>query len=345
MALVLNAFNEDNIVLASKYIRDGKLVAFPTETVYGLGANALNRIAVAKIFEVKNRPNFDPLIVHIANKEDIYNYVEEINEEVLKLINEFWPGPLTLVLKKKNIIPDIVTSGLNTVAIRMPANLIALKLIKYSNLPIAAPSANPFNYLSPTTAKAVLESIGDKIDVILDGGKTQFGLESTIITFDENNQVILLRPGALEIEKIEKLLNKKVIIYNKPNILAPGQTQHHYKPHKELIIIKNLTTINTSLLIKQIEKELNLNKLYFLLTFKNDYLENFKEIYKLDFVIDYLSQNNDYYEIASNLFEKLYIADKSDKEVILVNEVSKESLGLAIMNRLEKAATKTISIS
>ncbi|MGB9638750.1 MAG: L-threonylcarbamoyladenylate synthase [bacterium] len=344
MALYLSGFKEENIILASKYIKDGKLVAFPTETVYGLGANALNKVAVAKIFEVKNRPNFDPLIVHIANKEDIYNYVENVNEEVLKLINEFWPGPLTLVLKKKKIIPDIVTAGLDTVAIRIPANEIALKLIKYSNLPIAAPSANPFNYLSPTTAKAVLETIGDKIDIILDGGKTQFGLESTILTFDENNQILLLRPGALEIEKIEKLLNKKVIIYNKSKIISSGQTKHHYKPYKELIIIKNLNNSNIHRFIEKIQKEFNPNELYLLLTFKNIELENFKENYKLDFIIDYLSENNDYYEIASNLFEKLRLADKSDKKFILVNEVSKNSLGLAIMNRLEKATNKFFHI-
>ncbi len=342
MALYLNGFIEKNIILASKYIKEGKLVAFPTETVYGLGANALDKISVAKIFEVKNRPNFDPLIVHIANKEDIYKYVDFVNEDVYKLINEFWPGPLTLVLKKKNIIPDIVTAGLETVAIRMPSNDIALKLIKYSELPIAAPSANPFNYLSPTTANAVLETIGNKIDIILDGGKTQFGLESTIITINQENQIILLRPGALEIEKIEKLLNKKIILYSNQKILSPGQTKHHYQPHKKLFIIKNFIKSNTNKLIKKIEKQFDINKIYFLLTFKNIDLEQYKDIYKLDFVIDYLSDKNDYYEIASNLFEKLYIADKSDKEIILVNEVPKESLGLAIMNRLEKAATDYI---
>lgn len=342
MALYLNGFKEENIILASKYIRDGKLVAFPTETVYGLGANALDKIAVAKIFEVKNRPNFDPLIVHIANKEDIYKYVESVNDDVYKLIQVFWPGPLTLVLKKKNIIPDIVTAGLDTVAIRMPSNPIALKLIKYSELPIAAPSANPFNYLSPTTANAVLESIGDKIDVILDGGKTQFGLESTIITINEENQIILLRPGALEIEKIEKLLNKKVMLYSNDKILSPGQTKHHYQPHKKLFIIKNYKQSNANKLIKKIEKQFDINKIYFLLTFKNIELEQYKDIHKLNFTIDYLSKDDNYYEIASNLFEKLYIADKSDKEIILVNEVAKESLGLAIMNRLEKAATDYI---
>lgn len=344
MALYLSGFKEENIILASKYIKEGKLVAFPTETVYGLGANALNKIAAAKIFEVKNRPTFDPLIVHIANKEDIYNYVENINEDILKLINEFWPGPLTLVLKKKKVIPDIVTAGLDTVAIRIPNNEIALKLIKYSNLPIAAPSANPFNYISPTTSKAVLETIGDKIDIILDGGKTKFGLESTIITFDEQNQIILLRPGALEIEKIEKLLNKKIILYNKPKIISPGQSKHHYKPYKKLIIIKNLNNSNTNKFIEKIQKEFNFNELYLLLTLKNIELENFKKKYKLDFIIDYLSETNDYYEIASNLFEKLRLADKSDKKIILINEVSKNSLGLAIMNRLEKATDKSIYI-
>jgi len=170
-----------NTDLAAAFIRDGKVVAFPTETVYGLGADALNPMAVAKIFELKERPSFDPLIVHIASVDQLEALVKSIDERVHKLAQTFWPGPLTIVLPKSSIVPDIVTSGLPTVGIRMPDNPVALELIRKAGCPVAAPSANKFGRISPTTAAHVRKQLPD-VDYILDGGKTTIGIESTIIS-------------------------------------------------------------------------------------------------------------------------------------------------------------------
>ena len=195
--------NSETIKKASEIIRHGGLVAFPTETVYGLGADGLNSIAVAKIFEAKKRPSFNPLILHIADKNYLHNLVEYKDTRVDNLISKFWPGPLTLVLPKKDIVPDIVTAGNPTVAVRMPNHPIALELINESRTPIAAPSANKFGHLSPTTAKHVQKYLGDKVDLILDGGKSFVGVESTIIQYHEGG-FYLLRHGGLAKEEIEK---------------------------------------------------------------------------------------------------------------------------------------------
>ena len=206
---------------AAKIIRKGGIVAFPTETVYGLGADAFNALAVARIFEVKGRPYFDPLIVHVANPADVEKLVKEIPPSAKKLMERFWPGPLTVVLLKVNNIPDIVTAGLRTVAIRMPNHPMALSLIKESRCPIAAPSANPFGYLSPTTAEHVREQLGDRVDLILDGGPCPVGVESTIVSFLEKKSR-LLRPGGVPLEEIESIIGKVEVspIDDRPS--APG---------------------------------------------------------------------------------------------------------------------------
>ncbi|MCS6955327.1 MAG: L-threonylcarbamoyladenylate synthase [Candidatus Calescibacterium sp.] len=336
----LSAYYDDNIVLASNIIKAGGLVAFPTETVYGLGANALDKVAVAKIFEVKGRPEFDPLIVHLSKKEDIFLYSRFVNDDVKKLIDVFWPGPLTVVLEKKDVIPSIVTAGLSTVALRMPNNVVALKLIEYSGVPIAAPSANPFGYVSPTSAYQVAETLNRKIDCILDGGKCYFGLESTVITF-KNGDVLLLRPGALEIEKIERVVNKSVKFHNDSEILAPGQLQKHYSPRKETVLMYpvlhdgNVDYMGTVKKVYEILKTKfnNFEDLFLILPSREF------EVNENDFgVVDYLSDEFDFRVIASNLFEKLYLADKSDKNIIIVVGVQKKGLGISIMNRLEKAS-------
>ncbi|MFN4220214.1 MAG: L-threonylcarbamoyladenylate synthase [bacterium] len=336
----LSGYYEENIIQAAEVIKRDGLVAFPTETVYGLGANALSKIAVAKIFEVKNRPDFDPLIVHISKKEDIYLYAENINEDVEKLIQNFWPGPLTIVLPKKDIIPDIVTAGLRTVAIRMPSNSIALKLIDYAGVPIAAPSANPFGYISPTSAFQVAEMLNNKIDFILDGGKCQFGLESTVITF-QDNEVFLLRPGALEIERIERVLNKTVKFLEEKKILSPGQLDKHYSPHKKMILIYPVLEnekINYTETVKKLEKVVenigDYNQIFLILPSREFEVKKDKNFGR----IEYLSDKMDYRVISSNLFEKLYLADKSEQGLIVVVGVVREGLGFSIMNRLQKAA-------
>ena len=197
--------NSENIKLAVDLLDSGKLVAFPTETVYGLGADAFNKNAVAMIFEAKERPTFNPLILHVSSLNMLNNIASYTSEKIKLLADNFWPGPLTLILKKKEIVPYIVTSGLETVAVRMPNNSIALDLINKLGRPIAAPSANSFSKLSPTTAKHVEKHLGDKVDIILDGGNCKVGLESTIIEVSEESQV-LLRPGGIPKEDIEKLI-------------------------------------------------------------------------------------------------------------------------------------------
>jgi len=195
---------------AADIIQRGGIVAFPTETVYGLGADAFNPLAVARIFEVKRRPYFDPLIVHVANPSKMRKLVKEIPSNARKLIEKFWPGPLTIVLLKEENIPDIVTAGLPTLAIRMPNHPMALALIEESKCPIAAPSANPFGYLSPTTAEHVRDQLGDQVDFILDGGPCPVGVESTIVSFLEEKPM-LLRP-------------------------APGMFPKHYAPRTPIVL-------------------------------------------------------------------------------------------------------------
>ncbi len=193
----------DKVATAARYIQQGKLVAFPTETVYGLGANALDSMAVAKIFELKERPSFDPLIIHIAHMDQLEKLVLNEDERVFKLAEKFWPGPLTMVLPKSQIVPEIVTSGLPTVGIRMPGNAIALELIRKAECPIAAPSANKFGRISPTTAAHVKKQLPN-IDYILDGGKTTVGIESTIIRLTDAG--FQIRNGVITREDLETIL-------------------------------------------------------------------------------------------------------------------------------------------
>ncbi|MBU1133358.1 MAG: threonylcarbamoyl-AMP synthase, partial [Candidatus Omnitrophica bacterium] len=233
--------NPDNInpvyiKTAAEKIKDGGLVAFPTETVYGLGADAFNPKAVAKIFEAKKRPFEDPLIVHIAQKEDLYKLTEDISDSALKLADEFWPGPLTLVLKKSKNIPDIITAGLDTVAIRVPADKVALAFIKFSETPIAAPSANLFGRPSPTTAQHVLDDLNEKIDIVIDGGRALIGVESTILDLTQNPPVVL-RPGGVSIEKLKKVV-KGVEIYKQDKILSPGMYPRHYSPKAKVMLVE-----------------------------------------------------------------------------------------------------------
>lgn len=321
--MILSA-NEENILLAAEIIKKGGIVAFPTETVYGLGANALNKDAVIKIFEVKQRPYFDPLIVHIDNiswlEKLTLNYKNEIVE---KLINIFWPGPLTIVFKKSEIVPYITTGGLETVAIRMPKNSIALKLIKYSGVPISAPSANKFGYISPTNASMVYEQLGNEVDIILDGGRTEIGIESTIV-YVENNDVYVLRLGAISIEEIESVIGNSVEISEK--VKSPGQFKFHYAPYTKVVIFDNIEDVISCI---------------------NDYksavvITDKKESPDLpdNVIYDYFSESGDLREIAKNLFEKLYYYDKMGIDVIFVKSIKEEGIGRAIMDRLKKASRR-----
>jgi L-threonylcarbamoyladenylate synthase len=225
-----------SIKKAAAVLRGGGVVAFPTETVYGLGADGLNPEACARVFEIKGRPRFDPLILHECSAARAARLFSRVPSAAKKLMKEFWPGPLTLVLPKAAAVPDIVTAGLKTVAVRVPANRHALALIKAAGRPIAEPSANRFGALSPTSAAHVKKQLGAGPDIILDGGKTRIGVESTIITFLRGRPV-LLRPGGLPLEEIERIAGPaapRIKASKRP--LAPGCLKKHYAPHAKLII-------------------------------------------------------------------------------------------------------------
>lgn len=309
--------SEKEIIEAAKIIKNGGLVAFPTETVYGLGADALNPHAVAKIFEAKERPSFDPLIVHIADIDNLNVLAQEINENVYKLAEKFWPGPLTIVLPKKPIVPDIVTSGLDTVGIRMPNNVIALSLIRNAACPIAAPSANKFGRISPTNAMHVRKQLTD-IECILDGGSTTVGIESTVISVHEDGFVIL-REGIITKEDLTSVIPQSKQEISKTELLSsPGNIKSHYSPNKPLYILgehpNNLNTKNAAFL-----------------SFGSKPEQEFK-------LIEYLSETADLREAAIKLFEKLHLLEDNDCEFIIAEPVTANGIGLAIMDRLRRAA-------
>ena len=211
-----------DISQAKRVLDEGELVAIPTETVYGLAGNALNPVAVASIFETKNRPSFDPLIVHIPSLDVAENYVIDIPDPLRKLAEQFWPGPLTLLLPRKNTIPDIVTSGLERVAIRVPDHSLTLELLSQLDFPLAAPSANPFGYISPTSPQHVDAQLGERISYILDGGKCRVGLESTIVGMEEN-EIVVYRLGGLEISEIERIVGEVTVkSHSSSNPQFPG---------------------------------------------------------------------------------------------------------------------------
>ena len=317
----------DNIIdrsisRAATIIKNGGTVAFPTETVFGLGANALNPDAVIKIFEAKERPFFDPLIVHIASYDQIHDLVKNIPEKAIKLAKEFCPGALTLVLPKKDIVPDIITSGLNSVAIRIPNHPTALKLLKEANCPIAAPSANKFGMISPTTAKHVYSQLRNDIDMILDSEiSCDIGIESTIISF-MNEQPELLRPGGIAVEEIEKCIGKILIPAKGETAksVAPGMLEQHYSPRTEMILDKNYIP----------NKNLKIGKIYFEGNHKNaDYAE-----------IRILSESGSLAEAATNLYSTMRELDELDLDLIITELVPAESLGLGINDRLTRATAK-----
>lgn len=309
----------NDISRAAQIIVNGGIVAFPTETVYGLGANALNPFAVAKIFELKERPSFDPLIVHIASFEALTTLTTGITENVMRLAKHFWPGPLTIVLPKSSAVPDIVTSGLSTVGVRMPNNPIALELIKQSNCPIAAPSANKFGQLSPVSAYHVMKQLPDA-DYILDGGNSKVGIESTIVSID-GNTCQLLRPGYITLEDIENALPNtfKFITTQPDKLVSPGLLKSHYSPKKPLYILKEPMTV--------------LPESSGLILHHNNHID-----YKSTNVI-YTSQTSNKIEISANLFSSLHAMEENQSvKTIYIEAVEETGLGIAIMDRLKKAA-------
>jgi L-threonylcarbamoyladenylate synthase len=304
----------NSLEIAAKCIKDGKVVAFPTETVYGLGSDALNPMAVAKIFELKERPSFDPLIVHIAHLSELEKLVLNTDERVYKLAEKFWPGPLTMILPKSNIVPAIVTSDLPTVGIRMPNNEIALELIRKSGCPIAAPSANKFGRISPTKAIHVKKQLPE-VDYILEGGKTTVGIESTIIKLTEIGFQIL-RNGVITREEIEAIIPlDKTSKIEKAS--APGMLKSHYSPTKKLLIADKTVEIDKSQAG--------------LISFSGELETGYKKVIRV-------SENNDLKEYAANMFEAMHsFEDDNEIEVIVAEPVRETGVGKAIMERLRKA--------
>lgn len=319
----MTIFDNDDLSIekAAQVLKSGGLVSFPTETVYGLGADAFNAKAVAGIFEAKERPFFDPLIVHLHDIHQLEDLAKSITPMADILIKNFWPGPLTIVTKKKSTVPDLVTSGLDTVALRIPSHPVALQLLKEVNLPIAAPSANPFGYLSPTTAKHVEEQLGDKVDMILDGGICTVGVESTIINVDGERGVIL-RPGGVSVEEIEAIIGTVDIGYAAGKPEAPGQLPFHYSPLTpvEILNVGVVPDFSEEGVVFLLEKELDI-----------DFPREKCEV---------LSQAGDKREIATNLFSALHSLDNRNAKKIVAQSIETDGLGKAIMDRLKKASKR-----
>ncbi len=329
------------IKVASKALKEGGLVAFPTETVYGLGANALNARAIQKIFEAKGRPSDNPLIVHISKKEDLLKLVKEVPQIAEKLMQKFWPGPLTLIFEKSDIVPDIVTGGLNTVAIRMPNSAIALALIEQASVPIAAPSSNLSGKPSPTLAAHVVHDLDGRVDVIVDGGETNIGLESTVLNLT-STPLELLRPGAIGIEALETIAGKIVVPPSNTGekseqiaVKSPGMKYRHYAPKAKVILIVGKEKKIKSKIEELLLSYKNQNKQVALMLKNNAY----------DYKADMLRiMGNDYNYIAKNLFAQFREFDHTNIDIIIVEGLEEKDLGLAIMNRLKKAAYETIEL-
>lgn len=307
-----------DIFKAAQLLQEGKLVAIPTETVYGLAANALDTTAVAGIFRAKNRPTFDPLIIHTHSIEKAKEYVLKFPPDLEKLAKIYWPGPLTLLLPKKNLIPDLVTSGLYNVAIRVPDHSLTLELLEQLNFPLAAPSANPFGYISPTKPEHVNKQLGNEVDYILDGGSCKVGIESTIVGM-EDGKICVYRLGGLSIEEIEKVVGKvELKINSSGDPTAPGQLKSHYSPVKKIVIG------DIGALLKQYDNPCVLG-----------FGEKTYDVYTFN-----LSEKSDLTEAAANLFEGLRVLDECKAEVILTDYLPSIGLGIAINDRLIRAATE-----
>lgn len=326
------------IDFAANVIKAGGLVAFPTETVYGIGANSFNEAAVKKIFIAKGRPQDNPLIVHIAELGQIYDLVEDVPQVAKTLMRKFWPGPLTLIFRKAQKVPYVNTAGMDTVAVRMPSNPIAHLLIKRAQVPISAPSANVSGKPSPTDASHVIEDLYGKVDVIIDGGKCDFGLESTVLDLTENVPIIL-RPGAITFEMLREVIENVEI---DPSLLkmseedlkpkSPGMKYKHYSPNAEVFIVKGELDKVVKKIRELTEEQLKYGKKVGIMAT----VQTSTQYDKGEIIV--VGDRNRPVTIAKNLFAALRQFDKKGVDVIFAESFEYGDMGLAIMNRLEKAA-------
>jgi L-threonylcarbamoyladenylate synthase len=327
------------IQAAAEIIQRGGFVAFPTETVYGLGADALNPEAILALFEAKKRPLDNPPIVHVADPKEVYRLVEEVPPKAKLLMEKFWPGPLTLVFRHSDIVPKVTVTGLDTIAIRMPKHKVALELIKQSRRPIAAPSANLAGKPSPTTAQHVYEDLNGRIDAILDGGATKIGVESTVVDLSVDPPM-LLRPGGTPFEALKKVLDdlklhafvqaEQELSLNE--IRSPGMKHKHYAPKAKVILVEGKVPA-IIVKVKELAESYRLkgNKVGILST------DETKTSYQAD-VIKSLGSRSNLATVATNLFRLLREVDAENVDIIIAEGVSSEGLGLAVMNRLRKAS-------
>ena len=311
----------EDIRFAKNLIMKGGIVGVPTETVYGLAGNALDENSILKIYSAKDRPKFDPLIAHTDSLEKILPLIDEFPEKARILADSFWPGPLTLLLPRKRNVPDLLTSGLSRVAFRIPNHPLTLELLSKLYFPLAAPSANPFGFVSPTQASHVNDQLGDKVDYILNGGKCKIGVESTVVGFD-NEEVVVHRFGGLGIEEIEKRVGSVRVELNKSsNPDAPGMMKSHYSPGVPVVIG----------IIREKLKQMSGKKVGVI-----SFCEIFHEAYKMRV----LSPTRDLNQAAKNLFRAMRELRETDVEVILTEKFPEKGIGRAINDRLARAAAQ-----
>ncbi len=329
---------QEEIEEAAREIRKGKLVLFPTETVYGIGANALDEEAVKKIFIAKGRAQDNPLIVHVSNMKMVEDIVDNIGGLERKLIEKFWPGPLTIIFqrKSKEVIPNVVTANLDTVGIRMPSNLIAKELIEKSGVPIAAPSANVSGKPSGTKVEDIISELDGKVAYILDGGLTDIGLESTVIKV-ENNKIDILRPGKITKEQLEQVaeeveIDKHVLEKVEQNevVSSPGMKYRHYAPSTKCMMIYSEDKERMIEKINEVTKQMQKEDKKVLVIGKKEHLEKY--------VVDKKwNMGGTLEEVAKNIFTLLRKVDKEQVDLVILEGVGDKELGLAITNRLIRA--------
>ena len=337
MKMKTKIFNteKENLIEASKIIKNGGLVAIPTETVYGLAADGLNNKSIRKIFEAKNRPMDNPLILHISRIDEIYRLVKEIDSKHLEILSKLWPGPLTVILKKSEIIPDEVSAGLDTVAVRMPKLDITRAFIYLCDTPLAAPSANLSTKPSPTNAHDVFEDMDGRIDAIIDGVSSDIGIESTVLDLSQDIPRIL-RPGFYTKEYLEEYFEKVEVDialmneYETPK--SPGQKYKHYAPNAKVIVLLG----DDESFRREVKNILYNEKNVGIMTFDNDkgYFDNKNIIY--------MGSRNNLTNMAKILFKSFRKMDENSVELIVVRGVEEKGLGLSIMNRLKKAASNDV---
>ena len=311
-------------VFAAQILNNNKVIGFPTETVYGLAGNIYSEQAINSIFEIKKRPRFNPLIVHIATIDELDKIANEIPKNALKLAEKFWPGPLTLLLKKRDNVPDYITAGKDSVAVRIPNHPMALEILNAVGFPLAAPSANPFGSISPTTAQHVADFFPTEVEAVFDGGACQNGIESTIVGFD-GEKVIIYRLGAISIEDIENIVGKTerlTVDENAP--IAPGMLKKHYSP-KTNFVLSNAVEVE---LLKH--KNLKIG----VLSFTTNYISNDIK------AIEILSPNGDFKEASRNLYAVMHRLDKQNLDIIISEIFPDHDLGKSINDRLSRAAEK-----